>query len=103
LAGSKRGRGTDNKVLVAVAVEIDGKRVGRVRFGVIPDASAESLEGFIENTVEKDSTVITDRRRGCSRIKELGYGHIVSEKKVKGGDGQMLPNAHLEFHYSRGG
>jgi len=94
-SGSKRGRGTDNKVLVAIAVETDGKKIGRVRFGVIPDASAESLESFIENTVEKDSTIITDGWRGYSRVKELGYGHIVSEKKNTCADDQMLPNAHL--------
>jgi transposase-like protein len=94
-SGNKRGRGTDNKVLVAIAVEIDGKKIGRVRFGVIPDASAESLEGFIKNTVEKNSAIITDGRRGYGRIKELGYIHKVSEKNIKGGDDHMLPNAHL--------
>ena len=94
-SGNKRGRGTDNKVLVAIAVEIDGKKIGRVRFGVIPDASAESLEGFIEKTVEKDSAVITDGWRGYGGIKKLGYGHIVSQKKVTGGGDQMLPHAHL--------
>ena len=92
--GKNRGRGTENKVLVAIAVEIDEKKIGRVRFGIIPDASAESLEGFIENSIEKDSTIITDGWRGYSRIKELGYCHKVTVKKADDND-QMLPHAHL--------
>ena len=94
-SGNKRGRGTDNKVLVAIAVEIDGKKIGRVRFGVIPDASAESLEGFIKKTIDKESVIVTDGWRGYSRINELGYGHKISEKKINDNDEQMLPNVHL--------
>jgi transposase-like protein len=94
-SGNKRGRGTDNKVLIAIAVEIGEKRMGRVRFGVIPDASAESLEGFIGNAIEKNSTIITDGWRGYNKIQELGYGHKVSQKKDKDDDEQMLPNVHL--------
>jgi len=93
--GKKRGRGTDNKVLVAIAIEIDGKKLGRVRFGVIPNSSSESLEGFLEKAVEKGSTVITDGWCGYSRVKKLGYRHKVSEKRIKDTGDQMLPNAHL--------
>jgi hypothetical protein len=63
-SGNKRGRGTDNKVLIAIAVEMDKKKIGRIRLGVIPDASAESLEEFLQNSVEKGSTIVTDGWRG---------------------------------------
>jgi len=92
-SGSKRGRGTENKVMVAVAIEKEGKKIGRVRFMVIPDGSAESLEGFLKETVEEGSTVITDGWRGYSRVKEIGYKHIVSDKEYA--EDKQLPNVHL--------
>ena len=94
-SGNKRGRGTENKVLVAVAVEMDGKNIGRARFGVIKDASAESLEEFLLNTVEKGSTVITDGWRGYSGIGKQGYKHKISDKRVNEADEKLLPNVHL--------
>ena len=48
-AGSgKQGRGAETKTLVVVATECIGKKIGRVRFRIIPDASKESLLPFIE-------------------------------------------------------
>jgi len=95
-SGGKRGRGTNNKVLVTIAVETGEKKMGRVRFGVIPDASSESLENFLHESVEPGSTVITDGWKGYSRIKQLGYRHKISDKKPKLLDEDtVLPNAHL--------
>ena len=93
-SGGNRGRGTENKTLVAVAVEIDGKKIGRVRFSVIADATAWNLEQFIERTVEKGSTVITGGWRSYSKIKNLGYDHKISDKELLEGE-RMLPNVHL--------
>ena len=94
-SGGNRGRGTENKTLVVVAVEIDGKNIGRVRFGVINDASAESLEIFIKNNVEEGSTIITDGWKSYSRINELGYKHKIDDKKLKNDDDKLLPHVHL--------
>ncbi|MCL2808459.1 MAG: IS1595 family transposase [Treponema sp.] len=91
-SGGKRGRGTDNKTLVAVAVEMDGSKIGRVRLAVIKDASAQNLEEFLQNSVESGSTIITDGWKGYSRIKELGYKHKVSDKKD---EEKLLPHVHL--------
>ena len=94
-SGGNRGRGTDNKILVAVAVEVENKKIGRIRFGVISDASAESLETFIQQSVEKDSTVITDGWKSYSQLKYLGYKHKIDEKKTRIDDDKLLPHAHL--------
>ncbi|MCL2440400.1 MAG: IS1595 family transposase [Treponema sp.] len=94
-SGGKRGRGTENKTLVIIAVEMDGKKIGRVRMGLISDASSENLEMFIENSVEKGSTIITDGWRGYSKIKEIGYKHKISDKKSNEDDEKILPNVHL--------
>ena len=92
--GGNRGRGTENKVLVAVAVELDGKKLGRVRFGIISDASAENLENFIEKTVEKKSTIITDGWKGYSKIENCGYNHKIYNKAIVNKD-RELPHVHL--------
>jgi transposase-like protein len=91
----KRGRGTGNKMLVVSAVELGGKgKVGRVRMGVIPDASAGSLKKFIAANVEKGSNVITDGWAGYSFLEKEGYAHTVSKKKKAAADDKTLPHVH---------
>ena len=55
-----RGRHTESKALIVVAAEEDGKGIGRIRMRRIPDASARSLVGFVEESVEPGSVVHTD-------------------------------------------
>jgi hypothetical protein len=50
--GGKRGRGAENKVLAAVAVEINDNAAGRIRIGIITDTTQESLNRFIQESVE---------------------------------------------------
>jgi len=93
----KRGRGAEEKSLVVVATECIGKKIGRVRFRIIPDASKESLIPFIEENVERESTVITDGWPGyCSLSQRKDYQHIV---KVISGSGkqahELLPHVHM--------
>ena len=45
--GGKVGRGSERKALVAVAAEVKGKQLGRIRLQVIKDASKNSLVSFI--------------------------------------------------------
>jgi transposase-like protein len=94
-SGSKRGRGTENKVLVAIAVEIDEKKVGRVRFGVIRDASADSLKEFLQKTVEIGSTIVTDGWKGYNGIESIGYKHKISDKSSDNDEEKLLPHAQL--------
>ncbi|MHA3724051.1 IS1595 family transposase [Leucobacter sp. HY1910] len=58
-AGS-RGRGALGKTLVAGAIEITGSGWGRARLQVIPDASAKSLQRFIQQNILPGATVSTD-------------------------------------------
>lgn len=71
--GGKRGRGAENKVLVAVAVEINDNKIGRIRMGVIDSASSENLHGFVQTVVEAGSTIITDGWSGYNGLSEKGY------------------------------
>jgi len=93
----KQGRGAEAKSLVVVATECIGKKIGRVRFKIIPDASSESLIAFIEENVQPQTTVITDGWSGyVSLSKRKDYNHI---PKVIDGSGkqahELLPHVHL--------
>ena len=61
-----RGRGGEEKILLLVAAEADGKGTGRIRLATAPDASRKTLHGFIAQVVEPGSTVRTD-----------GYNHYL--------------------------
>jgi transposase-like protein len=93
-SGGKRGRGTDNKIMVAIAVEKNNGIMGRIRIGVIKDASSESLLEFIQNSVEEGSTIVTDGWRGYSSLETQGFGHDIMEKN-QGQEDKMLPDVHL--------
>jgi transposase-like protein len=90
----KRGRGSENKSLVVVAVEVLNKGTGRVRLQIIPSASAENLNLFITSNVEKGSTIITDGWSGYNSVTGIGYVHQLERLQEKEGHDQMLANAH---------
>lgn len=90
----KRGRGAEGKSLVVVAVEIIGKKTGRMRLAKIQAASSENLNEFIVNNIEGSSTIVTDGWSGYNGLTELGYTHQVQKSLVKDGDEEILPNVH---------
>jgi len=98
------GRGTGNKVLVAVAVELldygnekkQGlRKLGRVRLAVISDASGKSLSHFVTENIDKGSEIITDGWSGYSFVKKSGYSHTVFVQSKKKDDENPLPHVHL--------
>lgn len=90
----KRGRGSENKSLVVIAVEVLKKGTGRIRLQIVPSASAKSLTQFITTHIEIGSTIITDGWTGYSDVSKKGYEHQVQRLEEKENDEQMLPNAH---------
>ena len=95
-SGGKTGRGTENKMLIAVAVELkDKEKLGRARLEVIPDASKESLHRFIKNNINKDSTIISDGWRGYASLFSEGYEHIIYTRKKAETEEKLLPHVHL--------
>ena len=93
----KRGRGTENKTLVVLGVELlEGKnQLGRIRMKVVPCASAESLQGFITENVEPGSTVITDGWSGYSSLSKKGYLHMIPKKFEVADEENLLPHVHM--------
>jgi len=94
LATGKRGRGAENKVLVVIAAELDGKKLGRCRLGIVPDASSLSLHAFIENNVEAGSKLITDGWGGYNGIEKKGYSHEIHIQKGEDDEEKLLPHIH---------
>jgi len=90
----KRGRGAEGKSLIAVAVEIKGRKTGSVRLAKIPDASSKSLNGFIESNVKKASTIITDEWPCYNKLESMGYTHKTQKATAKDEDEEVLPNVH---------
>lgn len=71
-----RGRQTDKKAIVAIALEIrKPKGYGRVRLRRVADVSGKSLVPFVQSTVESGSIVHTDGWKGYDRLQAKGYIH----------------------------
>ena len=89
------GRQTETKALVVVAVELEGRRLGRIRLRHIPDASAESLLSFVDDVVEPRSRVHTDGWSGSEPLRRHGYKHRVTYLQGQAkSPSQLLPHVH---------
>jgi len=73
------------------------KKIGRVRFRIIPNASQESLLPFIEENIEHKSTVITDGWSGYAPLrKSKDYQHVVKVIAESGKQAhELLPHVHM--------
>jgi transposase-like protein len=91
------GREHGNKALIVIAVEQDGRKLGRVRMRRVPDASAKSLQGFIGQSVEPGSTVQTDGWKGYLGLSDKGYVHQPGKQgrlDIPGAEEDLLPQVH---------
>lgn len=86
----KRGRGSENKVLGVIAVEVNDGKIGRIRLSVIDDATKDSLHNFIKGAIAEESTIVTDGWSGYIGIASEGYKHIVQ----KSSKDNILPHVH---------
>jgi len=108
--GGKRGRGSENKQIVAIAVQlekIDTKkphdslrdyRLAKIRAKCIKNASKDELHAFITENVAKGSTLYRDDWSGYSGIDQLGYKSEVFKVKTRTIKGaKMVPVAHRKW------
>lgn len=90
-----RGRQTEKKALIAVAAEEDGEGIGRIRMRRIPDATADSLQTFVEEAVAPGSLLHTDGLLSYDRLEKHGYRHrITFLKGRKESASALLPRVH---------
>lgn len=86
------GRLTEEKAMIIVAAEEDGKGIGRIRLRRIPDITKASLHGFIKQAIEPGSTVTTD---GLTAYRGMeGYTHARRVQCHQPEDEHLLPRVH---------
>jgi transposase-like protein len=88
-----RGRQIGTKALIAVAAEVDGRAIGRVRLRRIPDTKRKTLHGFITESVESGSTVRTDGLKPYNKMTGYVHQRHVQQHPSVGGE-HLLPQAH---------
>jgi transposase-like protein/predicted RNA-binding Zn-ribbon protein involved in translation (DUF1610 family) len=95
--GGKPGRGSENKILVAIAIELkEHNKLGRVRMNIINDASKKSLHDFVTATIMTGSEIVTDGWISYVGIDERGYKHtILNTNGEVDADDNTLPHVHL--------
>src|SRR5215207_3274019 len=99
----KPGRGAAGKTVVAGVVESrrgksKERRLGRLRLEAVPDASAASLQGFLDRNVHSPAEVATDGWKGYLGLPAKGYTHEPVNLARSWGDAALrLPAIHLVF------
>jgi len=89
-------RGAPKKALIVVAAEQADRRIGRIRLRSLSDASADSLQGSIDEVIEPGSLVHTDGWVGYDRLKAHSYRHritFLSDHREPAHE--LLPRVHL--------
>lgn len=90
-----RGRQTEKKAMIAVAAEERGPGIGRIRLRRIPDATANSLQAFVQEAVAPGSLLHTDGLLSYDRLEKYGYRHrITFVKGRKESASELLPRVH---------
>ena len=91
----RAGRGALGKTMVAIAVEQDGKGLGRCRMQVIDDASTASLRPFLLDHVTPGTIVITDGWRSYPPACDGEYTHQPEPVAPSGLQAhELLPGVH---------
>jgi transposase-like protein len=88
-----RGRKTLRKALIIVAAQADGKGIGRIRLRHIPDTNRATLHGFIADSIEPGSTVVTDGLHAYLAL--AGYVHDRQVQRQQPAKAEhLLPRGH---------
>jgi transposase-like protein len=88
----KRGRGATGKVLILVAVEHEGNRLGRLRLMRVSDVLGTTLVDAVQAMVDPGSIIETDGLQSYNGLPKQGYAHRVAREEVSA---DLLPHVHL--------
>lgn len=86
------GRLTEDKALLIVAAQADGKGIGRIRMSRIPDLTKASLHGFITDSVEPGGTIATDGLNAYLGLE--GYTHDRQIQRAQPAGEHLMPRVH---------
>lgn len=89
------GRGAESKTLVVIAVEKQGRSLGRIRMAVVSEATRDELCGFVERCVAAGSTIRTDGWQSYRTLKNRGFTHerILQQRSMQEPT-ELLPGVH---------
>ncbi len=91
-----RGHGARGKSLLLAAVQLTGKKIGRIRLARVRDGSAKSLLSFVQASVAPGGEIRSDGNHSYSELQSLGYKHKVTiVSHAQGEKAKMLPHVHL--------
>jgi transposase-like protein len=105
--GGKRGRGSENKQLVVLAVQLEkietnkphsslrDYRLAKIRAKCIENASKDELHAFIKENVASGSVLYRDDWSGYSGLDEYGYKSEVFKSSKASREEDKLPHIHL--------
>ncbi len=91
--GGKRGRGSELDIVI-VAVEDQEGHAGKIRMRHIEDVTKRSVLPFIEDSIKKGSTIITDGFKSYADLNRHGYTHEAIIQKSTDKE-SSLPICHL--------
>ena len=98
-AAGKRGRGSENKTKVAVALQLDS--AGHPQFlkmQAVPDAKGSTLLAFAKNNVSTGSTIHSDAFRSYNALSG-DYCCDMQKYDPKSGDGRLKMAPCNDFEY----
>lgn len=91
-----RGRGALGKSPVLLAVQLDGRKLGRIRLKRIADATSATLQTALKQMVEPGAQIHTDGWRAYGFLETEGYTHRVIRTETDNtlNAANLLPHAH---------
>lgn len=91
----QRGRGAGHKCKVAVAIERQGRKLGRLRLQVIEQCSEQELTSFAKANITLGSHITTDGWFAYRALQNKGYSHkAVVQSKAENKE-SVLPGVNL--------
>ena len=86
------GRLTQDKALIIVAAQVDGRGIGRIRLRRIANLTRVTLHGFIRDAVEPGSTVRTDGLPAYRGLTDHAHERQVQRRQPQGE--HLMPRVH---------
>lgn len=91
------GRETFEKSLIIVAAEAatsSRSAIGRIRLRRIDNVKRKTLHGFIEESIEPGSTVVTDGLQAYRNMTNYTHQRYVRKNRPADADSELLPRVH---------
>lgn len=87
-----KGRQTEQKTLIMVAAQEDGKGIGRIRLRRLQELTQHTAQGFIHDSVEPGSTVRTDGLNVYLGLEGYVHDREIQSQQPEGE--HLLPRVH---------